>query len=280
MKIEQIDKLLTVHTSAIEVANLWIECNKNLEKRHENSSSLFESSNDRFHGSFGQTKDTLIDNKFTLEDFFENKWNGKLREDLSFLNAKSKKRKRNLSEHDGDFDFDRLWDIKLFNSTRTEPYDNRVIVDLSFDISCWFSKEDIREYGKLCYHVVNFIEEHGYVCDINLVMETSGTYYGKNAPSTNLMKVNIKQSSDYQDNISICKYFTDWFYRRCMFNLMYQVGKEQKFTVCSSLGSPTGGKKTEGTKGYLYIAPLNKSQIEGKMDFTEIKKAIEISLGG
>lgn len=281
-----------ITAQAFEVADLWVKYLNNPSKRHPqwtDHKRLFEDKkqgrDEDFHGSLSQTHETLVNNNFVLEDFFKNNWSGQLRDDLSFLNAKSKKRKRNLSEHDGDFDFDRVWDVKLFNSTRTEPFDNRVIVDVSFDISCDFTSEDIREYGKLCYHVTNFIEEHGYVCDINLVFETTGMYTGtmnsKNyiANNHNLTKINIKQSSEYQDNITICKYFTDWFYRRCVFNLFLHHGMEQNLTMGWGLGSPKRGVVTTGSQGYILLAPMIKSQIEGKLDFEVIRKAIENAIG-
>jgi hypothetical protein len=266
-----------IHAKAFEVADLWGQYDKNPHKRnpqtmHENQ---FQESSD-FYGSLQQTRDTIHHNKFVLQDFFQNKWHGKLRSDLSFINFKSKKRKRNLSEHDGDFDFDRVWDVKLFNSTRTEPFDNRVIVDISMNISSWFSPNDIREYGILCFHVVNFIEENGFVCDINLVSECDGMYHQH---PKNYTKINIKESDQYQDNIGICKYFTDWFFRRCMFNMWCHYGMEKNLSMDSGLGRPAHSD-TKGDKGYLYIAPMTVSQISGQMNFDAIKQAVEKVLGG
>lgn len=273
-------KETVVKTSAREIADLWVDYNNDPLKRKIGSQyHVFEESS--FNGSIHETRDTLLNNKFVLEDFFNTKWYGKLRSDLAFLNLKSKKRKRSLSEHDGDFDIDRQYDIKLFNNSKTEPFDNRVIVDISFDISCSFSTKDIREYGKLCYHVINFIEEHGYVCDVNITQELTYLYSIKNDWSTkNTAIINIKRSDEYQDNITTCKYFTDWFYRRLMFNLYYHVGTQNKFGVSSSLGQCKQNLRTIGSPGYIYITPMLQNQIEGKMDFSLITKALQNALGG
>lgn len=272
-----------MYCKAQEVADLWIEYQKNPQKPLHfelagDHKRLFE--NDTFHGNYNETIDTLINNRFVLQDFFENKWSSKLRQDLSFLNIKSKKRKRKLSEHDGDLDMDRAYDIHYFNSTRTEPFDNRIIVDISFDISCMFSTNDIREYGKLCYHVINFIEDHGYVCDVNITQELTNLYHFKPHGNVNTAKIEIKKSEQYQDNVTICKYFTDWFYRRLMFNLYYHYGNEKRIYTAAGLGVCKQNLQTFGEKGYIYITPMLKSQIEGKMDFTAIIKALNEALGG
>lgn len=287
MEFKRDGKNTAITAHAYEVADLWVKYNKkelpyNKEYKDYSGNSVHNKffKDGTFYGNFKQTEDTLQYNKFVLEDFFKNIWSGKLRDDLSFLNAKSKKRKRHLSEHDGDFDFDRLWDVKLFNSTRTEPFDNRVIVDVSFDIHCGYSAKDIREYGKLCYHVTNFIEEHGYVCDINIVLESNGLFTIKGqSTNENLTRINIKNSNEYQDNITICKYFTDWFYRRAIFNLWVHTAKEQKLGVNEGLGYPKQGLVTKGERGYIFLVPMRKNDIEHRLDFEAIRKAIENAIG-
>lgn len=159
----------------------------------------------------------------------------KLREKVLTKLEFNPKRKRRLSEHDGDYDFDKRWEIKPFSNCRKEMLPMNVIdVNVDMSISAGTKSEDINKYGAIVWSLIQLIESLGIQCNINIINDVSGLSSDMNSK----LIFNIKKSGEYISPVALATCFQSVFFRRAIFAGMVLACDENKKQVCGGLGSP------------------------------------------
>ena len=149
------------------------------------------------------------------------------------------KRKRFLSEHDGDYVHERRYDINFMESARLEKVQCNNLIKInacgSFDYNVDASK--INDYAKEICELVNFFEAQGRSVELNLTYKLSDLYSSR---SSGVMKafITVKRPDLYLSKADIYRAFSSVFKRHigfCVNTLMADVNGEY---VDEGLGSP------------------------------------------
>lgn len=205
-------------------------------------------------------------------------------EELETLSAK--KRSRYLSEHDGEFDFDRQFDLAPFNATRPETGGVQRVLDINVDFTFngGVTTSEIEEYGALAWAIVELVERAGIQVNLNIVTQLNqlagAAVVEKGGLRSDLVDtktiVNIKKAGDYSDALSIVRCFTPWFYRRIIWSTWCVATQARGLDTTGSLGS-CEGYKSSASLGVLNIG--SETINGGAMNYTKLANFLRQALG-
>lgn len=174
-----------------------------------------------------------------------------LKHSLEQAAAFKKKRRRTLSEHDGDLDLERIWDTKPFMHTEHQKKEFP-IVELIFPIvnSAGMGARSISQFGARCLALADLLEKHGYRVAITAEnwcktadptwqdTQGLGALVGIKKDAQFLgqgVRYVVRSANDYGDISSMALFGSAEFYRRVVFNLDYEcshfvhaLGKESR----------------------------------------------------
>lgn len=173
----------------------------------------------------------------------------------------AKKRTRFLSEYDGEYDFDRRYDLTPFNATRIERGGvvRTLDIDVEFCFNAGVSAQSISEYGALAWSIVDIVERAGIQVNLRLVMpiQHDGIVHDENAEyskiKTAVNYISLKKSGEYVETMTLARCFTSMFFRRCTFVLDCIVEQARGRDTDSGLGYPVNTGKSSAERGRLYI---------------------------
>lgn len=242
-----------------------------------------DTENDRFSGGSVQLVEDAINGKFDQSPFLaaRDQISKTLAELQTLTSLTGKRRKRVVSEYDGDLNFERLYDIAPFDATRTENSGIArtidVVVDFSFN--CMVSAKAISEYGAVCWSVVDLLERSGIQC--NVLLEFKAEQGAETKVETDAEKVTIrtqrllvKRADQYQDPMDLARCFTSWFFRRILFTTSVICTDAQGLGASYGLGGPIP-RTSHAKAGELFLgAEISRDQvnIKGLVEF--IKTAV------
>lgn len=146
---------------------------------------------------------------------------------LDFLEQQiARKRSRVMSEHDGELDFDRLYERNPFYATRIDNNGNArtmdIVIDFSFSVGV--DSDKINKYGAICWSVVDLLERSGIQCNVIIqnkiqgLASREGKEKLKTTPNEWVTNIKVKDSSEYVDTVDIARCFSTNFYRRAVFH--------------------------------------------------------------
>lgn len=167
----------------------------------------------------------------------------------------SPRRKRYMSEHDGEMNFDKLYDIKFFESTmRSQTHSKKLDIIVDFSILGHTSSEDIDRYGATVWAVIQLLEAKGY--GVNLFLEQTGqnAFAEKGYAYRIKMLQKVKSENEYLSPKVIAMCFQSNWYRRVTFGMMVKCGDEFNFPVNTNLGTTWNKKPTSLKDGEFYIS--------------------------
>jgi hypothetical protein len=200
----------------------------------------FTTNKDRNHSSFagGSWEDvTNLKNMSSFKKQLEEFKRNKLEEQISTKIDYSPKRTRRLSEHDGDYDHDKQWDIKPFTNSKKELLPISVIdVNVDMSISAGMSSESINKYGALVWSIIQLIESLGIQANIYIKNEVNRIDSNGNYSSN--LNYRIKKAGEYISPVALATCFQSVFFRRAMFSGMVLACDNNFKQACYSLGSP------------------------------------------
>jgi hypothetical protein len=194
----------------------------------------------------------------------------------------TRKRNRNMSEHDGELDFDRLYERNPFHSTK---YSNNGIartmdINVDFSFSAAVKNYEINEFGVTVWSIINILENSGIQCNVNLINTYSGLHsYNNKGYSPRSVKIitNIKKAGDYIDTMDIARCFTSNYYRRVGFTIAASLCAAAEVPPSWGLGSSYYYKsKIENKKGELNFKIEQMSNF--KLNQDELIKFIKEAL--
>lgn len=207
--------------------------------------------------------------KKQLEDFRKHKLEEKIQKRVDF----SVKRVRRTSEHDGDYDLQKRWEIKPFSSAHRSKVPISVVdFKVDFSISAAMSPEDINSYGAMVWSIIQLVETLGI--QVNVTIVTEGVGIADNLD--NQQEYIIKKSGEYMSPVSLASTFQSTFYRRAIFSGIALCAENQGKHAWDSLGRPKYPNENRNLwydKGTIYTRPGGQFKIE------EVEKCVMEMIG-
>lgn len=155
----------------------------------------------------------------------------------SHLADVSPKRKRRMSEHDGEWNFDRRWDMEAFSSTtRTLAPAQAIEFVANFAISSGTSSQAIDKYGAMVWALSDLIESAGIRTGITYRVALNSIDSGETVGTE--LRVRIKRPEEYLAPSMVAACFRSNFYRRLAFSFMCMGAESFGLGRCSGLGRP------------------------------------------
>jgi hypothetical protein len=273
-------KLVEVELTGQDSLNSFIEA-KGLAKYNEDGHKGDRS----FCGGTVQDIQDSANGKFDTSLFLEEK--AKLQKQigssLECLEAElTRKRTRFMSEHDGELDFDRLYEREPFHNTRiTNNGITRVLdVNVMFHFSAGVSSRHINEYGAMTWAIIDILEKAGIRCNVYLNTNvTSLASKDGNYIDLTRYKVRIKGAEEYIDTMDIARHFTSNYFRRVMFNTFCISHESLGHEMQHGLGYPEHWDKKRDSAKEKGVLNLQISQMNDfKLDTESLVKYIRESL--
>lgn len=167
-------------------------------------------------------KDVVIDTKQALD----------AKPQQNFVN----KRKRFLSEHDGDYVHERRFDINFMESARREKVlgNNLIRINANADFDGGVSAQTINAYAKEVCEVVNYFEAMGKNVELNLEYLTDKIFSG--APRLSFF-ITVKRPDQYLSKADIYRAFSTLFFRHIGFACFAMAADINEKNVSSGLGT-------------------------------------------
>jgi hypothetical protein len=169
-------------------------------------------------------------------------------------------RKRCLSEHDGEWQMERQWEIAPFTATRRETggYLPTLAIDIDFSFSVGVDSDKIAEFGAFCWAIVDVLESTGITTD--LAVQNTGYLEAYNdmgdLAGTNkglLTNVAVKTAGEYVDTMTLARCFTPGFLRRGIFLAKYAAGDALGASLGSGLSMPFIQERPVVSPGRLFL---------------------------
>lgn len=147
------------------------------------------------------------------------------------------KRKRYLSEHDGDYVHERRHDINFMESARREKVqgNNLIKINACANFSAGVSASTINAYAKEICEVVNYFESIGRSVELNLTYRLKNSFY--NAPLIKTF-ITVKRPDKYLSKADIYRAFSSMFFRYIGFCTIVLGAEINGKSVTESLGCP------------------------------------------
>lgn len=254
-KIDDNKRHVVCEASVGHVARRWVEAIKKPLGFEYNGEDVFLRGGCReyFYGSFQEALDAIAYNKFDV--------NRVKTERLRDLKATCKleqtnKRKRAVDSREGEYDFDRQFDVNPFYSTkRIEAEVKYITVEVDFSFNAGVSSRQIDEYAQLCFSSIEALENAGYRCTVYVVNSCRDMH--RSGPLSRYswdMRLLLKAADEYQSIQSYGKYFTTWFLRRCIFNAKAETFVVSKCDPRAGISSPLR-KQCEAREGFIRLTP-------------------------
>lgn len=129
------------------------------------------------------------------------------------------RRRRAMSEHDGEWDFGRRWDLKPFAATQKTLSSGRVIdVICHFAVNSSSGAEEINAYGAMAWAISDLIESCGVstriVCEYSVDVVDEGSKYDQR------IEIEVKKPGQYIAPNMIAASFQSNFFRRAVFAML------------------------------------------------------------
>lgn len=147
-------------------------------------------------------------------------------------------RRRVRSEYDGDFDYDKRWDVEPYQERSKKPLSTRIVkltVESSFSASV--KSQTINAFAGFVGAVITLLEQSGIL--VELKVNDTGTNFldnGKNCAFC--ISLNVKKADEYLPPAQVMKALSSVWYRRAIFGLICANAQNLRSEVSDGLGSP------------------------------------------
>lgn len=246
----------------------WLEKRPRVQHRLQETNSnaksfdhhLYEGDDDFKGGSFDQLIEPHSDFSF-YHDMMKEISDNKLWKSIIHRFDKQMVRRRSRSEHDGEWDYDKRFDVQPFQrrEKKKEVVRNvKLVMEGSF--SCGVSAETLNRYGSFVSAVISLLEKNGVLVEVYTCYTTDHvSQSGKNAKS--LFK--IKKADEYLPVSQILKAMSAVWYRRVVFGLIVSHAELHKEHHDYGLGRPHQWGKVWEVKNktlHIYSVPSFEDQ--------------------
>lgn len=190
-----------------------------------------ESRNDFCGGSYDDLE-KMLDGTIDMTDFEAAKEkimsSDVLTKILPAIDMSSKRRKRRLSEHDGDWDYSRRWEIEPFSTAVRAPQAiKRIEVYCHLAVNCSISAGEYNRFGAIAWSIAELLES------IGIQTKITGSYRSNQIDTDSKLSSTtefvIKEFGEYVAPSLVATAFTAVFFRRAGF-MMICAGSEVRST--------------------------------------------------
>ncbi len=127
------------------------------------------------------------------------------------------RRKRIMSEHDGDWSYDRQWEISPFDATRRAACQGKTItLIVNFAVSCMTDHAALENFGCFAWAICSLIESAGV--GVNLVVRFQASDLSTSRSGDCDIQITIKKSDQYVEPTRIAAMLQTAAYRRGIFS--------------------------------------------------------------
>lgn len=128
------------------------------------------------------------------------------------------RRKRRMSEHDGEWSYDRRWEVTPFQAIAQVASPTRTLqINCRFAARASVSAAHIAKYGAMAWAIIDLIEGSGVSVEVNWLLHSNGV--GRSYALETDHVVNLKRAGEYLAPSLLAGLFTPNFYRRAAFGL-------------------------------------------------------------
>jgi hypothetical protein len=180
------------------------------------------------------------------------------------------KRRRRFSDTDGEWDYDRRWEIDPYLTSEKRASPGAIV-----DLNCYFATHGgrngayIDRFGATVWAIADLLENAG--------VRTRIVYHKRNEMISSAndgyvsdIRLVVKEAGEYVSPSFLAAAFTSNFYRRIMFSMIIAAADCGNQPACSSLGQAKGySRPIEFVNGALNVS----SELE-KASFDEIEREI------
>jgi hypothetical protein len=183
------------------------------------------------------------------------------------------RRKRFTSEHDGEWDYGRQWEITPFYSTSRAFAPARTVrIMADFSISARAKADEIDRYGVMVWALSDMIESTGVMTEVCFYNAVTGCAYGPDTDGKTIIK--LKRAGEYIAPSLLAAAFKANFFRRAGFAMIATHGEVSGGEVSGCLGSPVRSNvPIEFGRGELWIRTNATTGYDGAIE-REILKAV------
>lgn len=170
---------------------------------------------------------------------------------------KQKRRKRRFSEHDGDWDQDRQWEIQPFAATYKSPQAVKCIeIEAELSAAGIVSAERIDEYAGYIVALVELVERQGVSVDLKLTMPSRNTCPGK--ADRVRYKMQVKKPGEYLTTQDLKAVFSTNWMRRYGFSMLALAADIQDVAMNFGFGNPDpSNEAVKATSAGLLVSPTS-----------------------
>lgn len=167
--------------------------------------------------------------------------------------ANRARRKVRLSDEDGNFEYTRRFDDKIFvQSYKALQVQKIVEIDCNFSISYKAKSHEIDKFGAFVWSICNLIESAGFVVKINFVNKGRGLFVNKKW--NHEISLVVKEPGQYLSPSVLAAVFSSNFFRRAGFAALAGLGNALNEEVNKNLGYPERSQPIETKNGRLVIS--------------------------
>jgi hypothetical protein len=150
-----------------------------------------------------------------------------------------KSRKKIASQYDGEWDFDKRFEISPFQKRENVVSTRRAIkINAEVSFSAYVSIETINNYGAFIVALVNFIEKKGTTVELVLTKTSCGAVQTKGREFIDKTEIKVKNYGEYLAKEEMLKFFSAVFFRRIGFTQIILASDYMKSDVDDALGMP------------------------------------------
>ena len=190
--------------------------------------------------------------------------------------ATTNRRRRVMSDLDGEWDMDRRWDIAPFFATQKQPMPVRALKLIAhFGANCTASAKNLDKYGAFLAALVEIIESRGVTVD--LVCRIKARQVTGASRKTVQADIQVKKCGEYISTQKLATVFWTNYFRRAVFFALMAASEFVGEDVCSSLGKADHSDKVvKASSGVLEISPSTdgRSLPDPELVIEKIKTAL------
>lgn len=167
----------------------------------------------------------------------------------------SPRRKRRMSEHDGELDLARIYEIQPFYAThKTLQTDRTIELVCNFSISGFARPESIDEYGALVWSIADVIEAAGI--KTRIILFEDGKEVDRRQRLVLEQAFILKEPWEYLPPSLLATAFSANFYRRAVFAMIAIGCDAYGYEVSEGLGKPIKRElPVQFSDGKLHLSP-------------------------
>lgn len=147
-------------------------------------------------------------------------------------------RKRVRSAYDGEWDYDKRFDIEPFTRREVKANVSRIVkLNVNSSYAWTVSSDQINKFSGFISAIINLLERNGFLVELR-VLNTGTNFVNGSGNTLQHSKVIVKKADEYMPLSKILKVLSSVWYRRAGFALIVSSAEVLDSQVSMGLGTP------------------------------------------